>query len=419
MRRYTLIMTVTVLSVALVADASYAQRGGRGGGGRAGGGARPSVNRSPSMSRPSKPAPSRPAPSTRPATPNRPSASRPAPNTRPATPSRPAVSRPEPGKRPATPNRPSTRPSVDRDKLQNQVGTRPGQRPSMPDWFKPGESQKPATRPGGNRPTPPATQLPARPGGDRPKPPAARPPGTRPPEVRPPGTRPPGVRPPARPPVVRPPVVGRPPRPWRPGHPNYPSYRPGHWWKWATAGAITGWVANRWASPIYYRYGSGGNVYYQDNSVYIDGQEYCSAEQYYQQASEIAASVPETADEQAAEMEWMPLGVFALTAEGVNASSMYLQLAVSKEGVIAGTFYNESTGATHPVEGMIDEKTQRAVWKAADDTNPDLVMETGVYNLTQDTADVLVHFGPEKTQEVLLVRLEESERPEANETDGS
>ena len=99
----------------------------------------------------------------------------------------------------------------------------------------------------------------------------------------------------------------------------------------------------------------------------------------------------------------------------MNASSMYLQLAVSKEGVIAGTFYNESTGATHPVEGMVDEKTQRAVWKAADGTNADIVMETGLYNLTQDQAEVLVHFGPEKTQNALLVRLDESERPESSE----
>ena len=153
-------------------------------------------------------------------------------------------------------------------------------------------------------------------------------------------------------------------------------------------------------------------MYYENNAVYIDGQQYASAEQYYDEATEIATSVPEMTDEQATEMEWMPLGVFALTAEGVNASSMYLQLAVSREGVIAGTFYNESTGATHPVEGMVDEKTQRAAWKAADGTNPDLVMETGIYNLTQDQAEVLVHFGPEKTQTALMVRLEETERPE-------
>lgn len=176
---------------------------------------------------------------------------------------------------------------------------------------------------------------------------------------------------------------------------------------------------HRWTTPIYYRYGSGGTVYYENNVVYVNGQEYGSAEKYYDDTSTVAASVPEMTDEKAAEMEWMPLGVFALTAEGVNASSMYLQLALSKEGVIAGTFYNESTGATHPVEGMVDEKTQRAVWKAADGTNANLVMETGVYNLTQDNAELLVHFGPEQTQEVLLVRLKETERPEANASDGS
>jgi len=219
--------------------------------------------------------------------------------------------------------------------------------------------------------------------------------------------------------VVRPPVVGRPPRPWYPGHPGYPSYRPGHWWRWATAGAITGWVVHRWANPVYYRYGSGGTVYYENNTVYVNGEEYGPAEQYYTDTSQLATSVPEMTDEQAAELEWLPLGVFALTAEGVNASSMYLQLALSKNGVIAGTFYNESTGATHPVEGAVDEKTQRAVWKAADGTNANIVMETGIYNLTQDQAPVLVHFAPEQTQEALLVRLEESERPEANASDGS
>lgn len=213
-----------------------------------------------------------------------------------------------------------------------------------------------------------------------------------------------------RPPAYRPPV-GHPPRPWYPGHPSHPSYRPGHWWHWATATAVTGWVVHRWANPIYYRYGSGGNVYYENNVVYVNGQQYGSADQYYNDTTQIAVSAPEMTDEQAAAMEWMPLGVFALTAEGVNASSMYLQLAVSKEGVIAGTFYNESTGATHPVEGMVDEKTQRAVWKAADGSNANVVMETGLYNLTQDQAEVLVHFGPEKTQNVLLVRLDEAERP--------
>ena len=68
--------------------------------------------------------------------------------------------------------------------------------------------------------------------------------------------------------------------------------------------------------------------------------------------------------------------------------------------------------ATHPVEGMVDEKTQRVAWKAADGTNEDLVMETGVYNLTQDQAEVMAHFGPNETQTALLVRLDEKDQPQ-------
>jgi hypothetical protein len=147
----------------------------------------------------------------------------------------------------------------------------------------------------------------------------------------------------------------------------------------------------------------------------VDGNEYGPANEYYNEINVLATSVPEVTDEQAAELEWLPLGVFAITAEGVNASSMYLQLAVTKSGVIGGTFYNESTGVTHPIEGMIDEETQRAAWKAVDGSNSHVVMETGLFNLTQDQAPVLVHFGPEEPQTALLVRLDESERPESSE----
>ena len=60
-----------------------------------------------------------------------------------------------------------------------------------------------------------------------------------------------------------------------------------------------------------------------------------------------------------------------------------------------------------------DQQTQRAAWKAIDGTNVDIVMETGLFNLTQDQAPVLVHFGPDgEPQQALLVRLDETERPE-------
>jgi hypothetical protein len=228
---------------------------------------------------------------------------------------------------------------------------------------------------------------------------------------------PPIARPPVRPPVRYPPIAGPPRWPWYPGHPGYGGYRPGYWWGWATAPALTRWVVYAWTRPIYYRYGTGGNVYYQNNMVYIDNRQYSTAAQYYQEASTIASSAPKIDEQRAAKVEWMPLGVFAITADNVNASSMYLQLAVSKEGMIAGTFYNESTGAVHPIEGMVDQKTQRAAWKIADGTNANLIMETGIYDLTEDQASVLMHYGPDETQTAQLVRLEEPKEPQAGAAD--
>jgi len=113
----------------------------------------------------------------------------------------------------------------------------------------------------------------------------------------------------------------------------------------------------------------------------------------------------------------MPLGVFAVTEEGVSETNRLLQLTVSKEGIIAGTLYDEMTGSSRPVEGQVDRKTQRAAWTFADDKKSDVVMETGIYNLTEDEATMLVHFGPTETQTWVLVRLDQPIEGEASQPD--
>jgi hypothetical protein len=153
---------------------------------------------------------------------------------------------------------------------------------------------------------------------------------------------------------------------------------------------------------VYYNYGD--NVYYQDDSVYYGDQPVATAAEYAQQAEAIATNIPETAP--AAE-DWMPLGVFAITQDGQPSGAdptLYLQLAVSKQGVINGTLQNTATDATQAVEGMIDKQTQRAAWTVAGKTRP--LMETGIVNLTQDTTPTLVHFADGSTQQWLLVRLD-------------
>ena len=184
----------------------------------------------------------------------------------------------------------------------------------------------------------------------------------------------------------------------------------GHWWRWATWRGITGWVAWSWNTPVYYDYGAGGNVYYEGDTVYVNDEEYCSADEYAQQAVDIAASAPEPPEE---DVEWMPLGVFALTHEEKGDANMMVQLVVSKEGIIAGTYTNTLTDASEGIEGMVDRETQRAAWTIGD--NKSTVLETGVYNLTQDETPVLVHFDGGKTQTWLMVRLDPPEGSEAQE----
>lgn len=195
---------------------------------------------------------------------------------------------------------------------------------------------------------------------------------------------------------------------WRHQH-SWGRYPGRYWWRPVTAAALTGWFGGWWNEPAYYDYG--GSIYYQDDSVYYGDQAVATADEYYDQAAAIAEDVPEVNDEEA---DWLPLGVYAVTQLDTQSSDRVLQLAVSKEGVIAGTFYNDTSGSTHPVEGSVDKKTQRAVWRITDGTNPDMVMETGIYNLTKDETEALVHFGPDQTQSVLLVRLPDPEGEAAN-----
>ncbi len=171
---------------------------------------------------------------------------------------------------------------------------------------------------------------------------------------------------------------------------------------------MTGWFVFRWATPVHYTYGSGGTVYYQGDTVYVNGEAAATSTEYAQQAGAIAAAAPEVAEDQ---VEWMPLGVFALTHEEQGAADMLMQLVVSKEGIIAGTYFNTLNDSSEAIEGMVDQETQRAAWTIGENKNT--VLETGIYNLTEDETPVLIHFGTEKTQTWLMVRLEEPEEEQA------
>jgi hypothetical protein len=100
--------------------------------------------------------------------------------------------------------------------------------------------------------------------------------------------------------------------------------------------------------------------------------------------------------------------VFAITQDGQASGvepTIFMQLAISKEGVIAGTLNNTATGQVQTLEGMADKKSQRVAWVIEGKKRP--LMETGIANLTQDSSPALIHFADGQTQQWLMVRLPE------------
>ncbi len=169
---------------------------------------------------------------------------------------------------------------------------------------------------------------------------------------------------------------------------------------WATWGSLGSWCGYG-GQPAAYSYGE--NIYYSGDQVYSGDQAIATTEEYAEQAATLATSVPSQSPDKT---DWLPLGVFALTQDGQASGtepSIYVQLAISKQGVISGTFKNTLAGKAQPIEGMADKMSQRVAWCLVDQTSP--IMETGLSNLTQDTSPALVHFADGQTQQWLMVRI--------------
>ncbi len=127
---------------------------------------------------------------------------------------------------------------------------------------------------------------------------------------------------------------------------------------------------------------------------------------YAAQADAIAANAPATTPESG---EWLPLGVFALTQDGQASGvepTLFMQLAISKQGVIAGTFKNMETDQAQTLEGMADKKSQRVAWSVKGQKRP--IMETGISATSRRTLPRRSSTLPTaQTQQWLMVRLPE------------
>ncbi len=188
---------------------------------------------------------------------------------------------------------------------------------------------------------------------------------------------------------------------------------PWYWWGYTSAPVLTSWIDFGWNYPCYWDYGPDEYITYYNNMVYLDSQPYTTALDYYAQVRNLARSVPALSQDELAGIEWLPLGVFAITRPGQDQANELVQLAVSKDGMLSGTLFNQQTGQARPLAGMVEHATQKAAWAFADSPTDALVVETSLYNLTEPELTALAHLDAVNTEVWQLVRLKQPQPPAA------
>jgi hypothetical protein len=196
---------------------------------------------------------------------------------------------------------------------------------------------------------------------------------------------------------------------WPAWHYRWSNRPPSWWWRPFVWSSAVPWLTRvNLGPPIIFDYGSNVidqaavPVIIQNNIVYINQQPVASADVFAQQAIDLADLPAPAAD---ATFEWMPLGTWALSADMDDPEpSIILQLAMSRDGIVSGTWYNRFNDASDAIEGRLDPETQRVALRKIDE--PFVVLEVGLFNLSEPATSCLMHFGTLQTQVWHLTRLE-------------
>lgn len=174
-----------------------------------------------------------------------------------------------------------------------------------------------------------------------------------------------------------------------------PTFRPV---AWATVASFCGYGSQ----PSYCDYGT--STVYNGDTVYVNGDP-TSAQQYATQAAATASAGQ--AASATADADVLPLGVFGMVQGEETNATQFFQLAVNKQGIITGEYYNAMTGETEKLAGAVDKQTQMAAWTVG--AGNTVVYQAGIANLTKDETTVVIHYGTEKTQQMTLVRIKSAQ----------
>ena len=94
-------------------------------------------------------------------------------------------------------------------------------------------------------------------------------------------------------------------------------------------------------------------------------------------------------------------GVFSLCDSKDGDPTIFLQLAISREGIVAGSYANTQTNENLSVQGGADRESTRIAFTVG--SHDDVVVETGLYNVTEEQSSAMIHYAGTR-QNWLLVR---------------
>ena len=100
-------------------------------------------------------------------------------------------------------------------------------------------------------------------------------------------------------------------------------------------------------------------------------------------ATALAASGAGDVDSKA---KFLPLGVFSIAPEGETEATALLHLAVSKEGVVRGTYHDLKTDKDENIRGAVDKQDHSIAWTIGNQGNT--IFHTWLEDLTEQSGPV-------------------------------
>jgi hypothetical protein len=109
-----------------------------------------------------------------------------------------------------------------------------------------------------------------------------------------------------------------------------------------------------------------------------------------------------------ANTEFLPLGVYALAPAGQSDATAVVQLSVSKDGILRGSYCDLVSDQGQTIYGAVDQKSQRAAWKVGEQGQ--VIFETTLPSLTQSAGSALVYFANGDARQWILSRFENQQQ---------